>query len=173
MQVGGETYVDKDGVEKLRRIRFDSREIEVAENIGQWHGKDYHYFKVKSGDGAAYILRHNESGNDWDIRSGGSDHLDEWRCRTAPAEGLDDGRAHLRSNRGALTRALAMELAPIRGNAVCPGVVKTECMSTRPYMGTPRFQRPDFKSVAYPMPLVVQRVAADDPIAAPEQEFAV
>jgi hypothetical protein len=36
-----ETYVDKDGVEKLWRIRFDSREIEVAENIDQWHGADY------------------------------------------------------------------------------------------------------------------------------------
>ena len=67
MQVGGETYVDKDGVEKLRRIRFDSRQIEVAENIDQWHGKDYRYFKVKSRDGDLYILRHSEIRNDWEL----------------------------------------------------------------------------------------------------------
>jgi NAD(P)-dependent dehydrogenase (short-subunit alcohol dehydrogenase family) len=32
----------------------------------------------------------------------------------------------------ALTRALAMELAPIRVNAVCPGVVNTELWSDMP-----------------------------------------
>jgi NAD(P)-dependent dehydrogenase (short-subunit alcohol dehydrogenase family) len=32
----------------------------------------------------------------------------------------------------ALTRALAVELAPIRVNAVCPGVVKTELWSDMP-----------------------------------------
>lgn len=62
-----ETYVDKDGVEKLWRIRFDSREIEVAENIDQWHGADYRYFKVRGSDGDLYILRHNEIGNDWEL----------------------------------------------------------------------------------------------------------
>jgi hypothetical protein len=66
MQVGGETYVDKDGVEKLRRIRFDSRQI-VAENIDRWHGKNYRYFKVKSSDGDLYILRHSEIRNDWEL----------------------------------------------------------------------------------------------------------
>jgi hypothetical protein len=35
-----ETYVDQ-GVEKLSRIRFDSRQIEIAENIDHWHGPDY------------------------------------------------------------------------------------------------------------------------------------
>jgi len=59
--------VDEDGVEKLRRICFGSRQIEVAENIDQWHGKDYRYFKVKSSDGDVYILRHNEIGNDWEL----------------------------------------------------------------------------------------------------------
>jgi hypothetical protein len=77
MQVGGETYVDKDGVEKLRRIRFDSRQIEVAENIDQWHGKDYRYFKVKSRDGDLYILRRNSK------RLGANDVRAQLRLRPA------------------------------------------------------------------------------------------
>ena len=47
MQVRVETYVNRDGVEKVRRIRFDGRQIEIAENIDQWHGADYRYFKVR------------------------------------------------------------------------------------------------------------------------------
>ncbi len=34
MEVQVETYMDQ-GVEKLSRIRFDSRQIEIAENIDQ------------------------------------------------------------------------------------------------------------------------------------------
>ena len=60
MQVQVETYVDEGGVEKLRRIRFDIRQIEIAENIDQWHGADYRYFKVRGSDGNLYIFRYNE-----------------------------------------------------------------------------------------------------------------
>lgn len=67
MQVGVETYVDKDGIEKLRRVRFDSRQIEIAENIDQWHGADYRYFKVRGDDGNLYILRHNEIRASWEL----------------------------------------------------------------------------------------------------------
>ena len=34
----------------------------------------------------------------------------------------------------ALTRALAIELAPIRVNVVCPGVVDTEVSHTQPHL---------------------------------------
>jgi hypothetical protein len=66
MQVQVETYVDQ-GVEKLRRIRFDSRQIEIAENIDQWHGADYRYVKVRDCDGDIYILRHNETRAEWEL----------------------------------------------------------------------------------------------------------
>ena len=66
MQVRVETYMDR-GVEKLSRIRFDSREIEIAENIDRWHGADYCYFKVRGSDGNLYILRHDELRADWDL----------------------------------------------------------------------------------------------------------
>ena len=67
MQVRVETYVEQDGVEKVRRIRFDSRQIEIAENIDQWHGVDYRYFKVRGSDGNLYMLRHNEIRGDWEV----------------------------------------------------------------------------------------------------------
>jgi hypothetical protein len=50
MQLLVETYLDG-GVEKLRRIRFDARRIEITDNIDQWHGADYRYFKVRGSDG--------------------------------------------------------------------------------------------------------------------------
>jgi len=67
MQVYVETYVDDDGVEKIRRFRFDDRVIEVAENIDQWHGANYRYVKVRSCDGAVYILRQNEIRAEWEL----------------------------------------------------------------------------------------------------------
>ena len=68
VQVQAETYVDQDGVEKLRRVRFDSRQIDITENVDQWHGVDYRYFKVRGSDGNLYILRHNEIRADWELK---------------------------------------------------------------------------------------------------------
>jgi hypothetical protein len=67
MQVQVETYVDEGGAEKLRRFRFDSRVVEVADNIDQWHGADYRYIKVRGSDGNIYILRHNEIRAEWEL----------------------------------------------------------------------------------------------------------
>ena len=67
MQVQVETYVDESGTEKVRRFRLDSREVEVADNIDQWHGADYRYVKVRGSDGNLYILRHNEIRANWEL----------------------------------------------------------------------------------------------------------
>jgi len=67
MQVQVETYVDEGGAEKLRRFRFDSRVVEVADNIDQWHGADYRYVKVRGSDGSVYILRLNEARAEWEL----------------------------------------------------------------------------------------------------------
>lgn len=66
MQVGVETYVEH-GVEKLRRIHFDGRQIEIAENIDQWYGAEYRYFKVRGSDGNLYMLCHDEIRADWEL----------------------------------------------------------------------------------------------------------
>ena len=67
MQIRAETYVDEGGVEKLRRFWLDGREIEVGDNIDQWHGADYRYFKVMGNDSNVYILRLNEARADWEL----------------------------------------------------------------------------------------------------------
>ncbi len=66
MQIQVETFVDQ-GVEKLRRIRFDSRQIEIVDNIDQWPGADYRYFKVRGSDGGLYMLRHDERRATWEL----------------------------------------------------------------------------------------------------------
>jgi hypothetical protein len=67
MQVQVETYMDEGGVEKVRRFRLDSRMVEVADNIDQWHGADYRYVKVRGSDGNLYILRLNEVRAEWEL----------------------------------------------------------------------------------------------------------
>ncbi len=67
IRVQANSYIDKDGIEKLRRVRFNSRQIEIAENIDQWHGADYRYFMVRGNDRSLYIFRHNEAAADWEL----------------------------------------------------------------------------------------------------------
>ncbi len=50
-----------------RRFFFDGRGVEVAENIDQWHGPSYRYFKVKGDDGNQYILHLDETRAEWDL----------------------------------------------------------------------------------------------------------
>jgi hypothetical protein len=66
MRVQVETYVEE-GVEKLRRFRLDSRVVEVADNVYQWHGADYRYVKVRGSDGNVYILRLDEARGEWEL----------------------------------------------------------------------------------------------------------
>ena len=55
------------GVEVPSRFRLDGREVEVMENVDQWHGADYRYFKVKGDDGNLYILRFDEWHAEWEL----------------------------------------------------------------------------------------------------------
>ena len=50
-----------------RRFRLDGREIEAIDNLDQWHGRDYRYFKVRGDDGNLYILRLDESRGEWEL----------------------------------------------------------------------------------------------------------
>ncbi len=50
-----------------RQFRLDGREIEVIDNLDQWHGPHYRYFKVKGNDGNLYILRLDEVHMVWEL----------------------------------------------------------------------------------------------------------
>jgi hypothetical protein len=67
MEVRVETYMGPDDVEMLRPFYLDGREIVVTDNLDQWHGADYRYFKVKDEIGNVYILRFDESEADWEL----------------------------------------------------------------------------------------------------------
>ncbi len=79
MRVRVETYAGYGGVEMPRRFFFDERRIEVAENLDQWQGADYRYFKVKGDDGNLYILRVDDARGLWDLTL-----FQSGRARTAP-----------------------------------------------------------------------------------------
>jgi len=78
VQIRVETYVDENGVEKLRRFRLDNREIDVAENIDQWHGADYCYFKVQASDDSVYVLRLSDVRADWELTMYQRSQLVHW-----------------------------------------------------------------------------------------------
>jgi len=53
--------------EKPIRLDFDGRTVQVAEVLDRWPGPGYCYFKVMAGDGAIYILRHDEARAAWEL----------------------------------------------------------------------------------------------------------
>ena len=67
MRIEVESYAGDRGVEMVRRLHLDGRDIEIAENIDQWHGPGYRYHKVKAQDGSIYILRLDERHAEWEL----------------------------------------------------------------------------------------------------------
>ena len=67
IRVRVECYAGHRGEETPRRMYFGEREIAVAEVIDQWLAPDHRYFKVRSEDGASYILRHDVATGTWEL----------------------------------------------------------------------------------------------------------
>ena len=67
MQVQVESNIGESGIEKPKRFRLDGRSVEIIENIDQWPGSDYCYFKVRGDDGNLYILRRDEARAKWEL----------------------------------------------------------------------------------------------------------
>ncbi len=67
MRVDVESSTGYRGAEMVRRLRLDGREIDIAENIDQWHGAGYRYHKVRGNDGNLYILRVDENRAEWEL----------------------------------------------------------------------------------------------------------
>jgi len=62
-----ECYAGYRAEQRPRRFRFGQRTIMVVEIIDQWQGPDYRYIKLRGDDGAAYILRHDETEERWEL----------------------------------------------------------------------------------------------------------
>ncbi len=67
MRVHVDSYTGYRGAEMVRRLRLGEREIDIAENLDQWHGAGYRYHKVRGNDGNLYILRVEESSAEWEL----------------------------------------------------------------------------------------------------------
>ncbi len=67
MDVKVECYAGHRGEETPRRFDLGGRRVEVAEVVDRWYGPDHRYFKVLGGDGATYILRHDEPQDRWEM----------------------------------------------------------------------------------------------------------
>ncbi|MGB2932965.1 MAG: hypothetical protein WBE08_05010 [Methyloceanibacter sp.] len=67
MRISVDTFTGHGGVEMPRRFDLDGREVEVADNLDQWHGAEDRYFKVRGHDGNTYILRLDEGRAEWEL----------------------------------------------------------------------------------------------------------
>jgi hypothetical protein len=54
-------YAGRKGDERPVHIRLDERTHIVEEVLGQWHGRDDAFYKVRVSDGTIYVLRQNTS----------------------------------------------------------------------------------------------------------------
>ena len=68
MHIEAETETDARGIAIPRRVRMDGRRVDVARMLDQWHGVDYRYFKFMGDDGDLYLLRHDQTSGEWDLR---------------------------------------------------------------------------------------------------------
>jgi hypothetical protein len=50
-----------------QRVHLDGRRIDVAETVDRWYGRDYCYIKVTSRDGSVYIIRLDETRDEWEL----------------------------------------------------------------------------------------------------------
>ena len=67
MKVQVDCYTDDRGILAPIGFRLDGRSIDVEEILDQWPGSDHWYFKLRSVDGAIYILRHDERETQWEL----------------------------------------------------------------------------------------------------------
>ncbi len=60
-------YAGYRGEETPRRFTLGERAVEVAEVLDQWLAPDHRYFKVRGGEGAIYVLRHDVTSGQWEL----------------------------------------------------------------------------------------------------------
>ena len=62
-----ECYAGHRGEETPRRLVFDGRAVDIAEILDRWLAPDHRYFKLRGGDGATYVVRHDTSSGSWEL----------------------------------------------------------------------------------------------------------
>jgi hypothetical protein len=67
LTVDVECYAGYRGEETPRRFGLAGDTIEIADVVDRWLAPDHRYFKVRDGDGALYILRHDVASERWEL----------------------------------------------------------------------------------------------------------
>ena len=62
-----ECYAGYRGEETPRAFFLGDLRIEVVETLDRWLDPDHRYFKIRGGDGALYILRHDVLSDRWEL----------------------------------------------------------------------------------------------------------
>lgn len=60
-------YAGYRGEQEPRSFELSGRNVEVTEILDRWLAPDHRYFKVRGDDGGAYILRHDEEEERWEL----------------------------------------------------------------------------------------------------------
>ncbi|MFP4309299.1 MAG: hypothetical protein ACLFRG_13615 [Desulfococcaceae bacterium] len=60
-------YAGYRGEETPRRFALGENRVEVQEVMDRWLAPDHRYFKLRSDDGAVYILRHDSVADRWEL----------------------------------------------------------------------------------------------------------
>ena len=69
MRIRVECYAGYRGEETPRCLVFDGRAVDVAEVVDRWLAPEHRYFKLRGGDEAIYIIRHDVPTDAWDMVS--------------------------------------------------------------------------------------------------------
>lgn len=67
MKITVSCYAGYRGEETPRHFRLGERDIDIIEILDRWVGPDHRYFKVRGGDDAIYILRHDPITHAWEM----------------------------------------------------------------------------------------------------------
>ena len=67
MLIRVECYAGHRGEEEPRAFWLGERRIEVVELLDRWLSPEHRYFKVKGEDGDTYILRYDETRDQWTL----------------------------------------------------------------------------------------------------------
>ena len=67
IEVKVDCYAGYRAEETPRRIRFESRKIEVRKVLDRWLDPDHRYFKILGNDEGIYIIRHDTNTGVWGL----------------------------------------------------------------------------------------------------------
>ena len=67
MQIEVECYAGYRGEETPRSLRVGGRRLEVLRVMDRWLAPSHRYFKVQTGDGSTWIIRHDTPRDAWEL----------------------------------------------------------------------------------------------------------